>query len=78
MNTNPTPGKELLLQVRIEFIKQGTSLTRWCTEQGVSHSYAHQALTGKYSYPAILAFRKKILIATGIIAAPVARKRKQA
>lgn len=82
MNTTPTPGKELLLQVRIAFLQQGTSLSRWCINNGANHSYAHQALTGKGNYPSILAFRQKILIAAGLIeAAPVpaaARKRKQA
>lgn len=77
MTPDTTPGKELLLQARIAFLKQGTSLNRWCRENDCHPSYAYQALTGKGEYPSVLAMRKKILIAAGLLDQPKPKARKK-
>ena len=74
-----TPGKPLLVQVRIKFIEQGTSLSRWCINNGVDHSYAHRAITGTLAIPAAVKLRERILVAAGLMEQPsTTRKRKQA
>lgn len=67
----------LLLQVRMAFMAQGTSLHRWCIAEGVDRSYAAKAVTGAYTFPAAKLLRNRILAACGI-PAPKATRRKSA
>jgi endonuclease YncB( thermonuclease family) len=46
-----TPGASLLAQVRSGFIYQGTSLSKWCIENGVCRVWATDALRGKRNGP---------------------------
>lgn len=46
-----TPGASLLAQVRSGFIYQGTSLSKWCIENGVCRVWAADALRGKRNGP---------------------------
>jgi len=42
-----TPSIQLLRSVRVGFIQQGTSLTKWCQHNGVSRQWATAVLLGK-------------------------------
>jgi hypothetical protein len=64
----PVPSPELLRSVRSGFVQQGTSLFRWCNEQGITRQYAAAVLTGKRNGPSA----KKLL--AFIIAAAELRK----
>lgn len=46
------PSPELLREVRGQLIRQGTSLTKWCSEQGISRQWATAALVGYRRGPA--------------------------
>lgn len=64
----------LLLQVRMAFMAQGTSLHRWCSEMGVDRSYAAKAVSGTYTFPAAKTLKKRILAACGIRGSKPQRK----
>ena len=48
---NLSPSKELYLKVRAGFIARGTSLHKWCDEQGIKPSNARIALIGGWDGP---------------------------
>lgn len=62
----PIPGPELLRLVRARFIERRTSLHAWCRLNGVSHSYANGALSGRLDFPAARRLRARIIAATGL------------
>lgn len=78
MSNTHTPGKDLLVQARIEFLKKGTSLSRWCLDNDIDRAYVHRAVVGTLTTPGAEKLRERVLIAAGLLPAPVTRKRKQA
>lgn len=63
------PSVELVQEVRIGFIRQGTTLTAWTREQGMRISDARSALIGNWNGPKGKALRERILRAAAIKAA---------
>jgi hypothetical protein len=41
-------GKKELQNVKIGFLKQGKTLTRFCDENGINHSHAFRVFNGKW------------------------------
>ena len=42
-----TPGSPALLRsVRAGFVMQGSTIARWCKDNGITRSYAYRALRG--------------------------------
>lgn len=64
--TTPAPSLDLHLQVRAGFVTQGSSLKRWCREQGITPSNARDALIGRWNGPKGQALRRKVVKASGI------------
>lgn len=60
------PGMALLREVRIGFIRQGTTLARWCDENGIKRTNARTTLVGLWNGPKGKAVRSKILRAAKI------------
>lgn len=54
------------LAVRAAFVARGTSLNRWCLENGVSRGYAVQVLRGFWPGAKGRALRAKIIRAAGL------------
>lgn len=63
--SNPTPGLDLLRQVRAAFIVQGTTMKAWCRENGVHLSNVRNCLTGSWNGPRGKAMRQRVLKASG-------------
>lgn len=63
ITAQPESG-ELLLQVRADFIRQGSSLLAWCRAHGVNHGYAHRVLRGMTNGPEALALRARLVDAS--------------
>lgn len=59
------PSRELVLEVRIGFIRQGTTLNAWCRDNGVLIGAARQALIGVWDGPKGRAMRRRIVRASG-------------
>lgn len=55
------PSPELLRDVRGQLIRQGTSLTKWCMERGISRQWATAALVGYRRGPAASALVAKLV-----------------
>ncbi|WP_084609843.1 hypothetical protein [Sedimenticola selenatireducens] len=62
-----TPGIDLHLKVRANFITQGTTFSAWCREHGVNNGNARAALIGSWDGPKGRALREKLLEASGVI-----------
>lgn len=65
--TPPPPGKQLLIEVRVAFIRRGTTLHSWCHEQGVNPTVVRQALMGSWNGEKGRAMRLRVLKAGGVI-----------
>ena len=65
---NLSPSKELYLKVRAGFIARGTSLHKWCDEQGIKPSNARIALIGGWDGPKGKALRNQLIKESGISA----------
>lgn len=63
--TGPRPA-DLLTEVRIGFIRKGTTMTSWCKQQHLNHSAVRQALIGSWAGPKGRAMRRRVLAAAGI------------
>lgn len=61
------PGLELVRQVRTHFILRGTTLTRWCRENGLQIANARMALYGSWNGPKGKALRTRILRGAGVV-----------
>lgn len=59
------PSRELILEVRIGFMRQGTTLNGWCRDNGVLIGAARQALMGVWDGPKGRAMRRRIVRASG-------------
>jgi hypothetical protein len=57
---------DLYRRVRAAFVAQGTSLARWCAENGVSRQYAERCLQGSQSGPKALTLRDRVIRAAGV------------
>ncbi|EHN5173281.1 hypothetical protein KI912_003137 [Salmonella enterica] len=66
MNKNLTPSPELLAKVRAGFMVNGTSLHKWCQENGVKYANARQALIGAWDGPAGKKLRIKLITKAGL------------
>ncbi len=54
MNTNTdqlVPSLDLYVNVHAGFVRQNTTLSQWCREQGVYRQDAHNALKGIWTSP---------------------------
>lgn len=60
------PGVDLLTRVRACLVANGTSLHRWCGENGVCYPNARQALIGSWNGEKGMALREKILKDSGL------------
>ncbi|HBP5178750.1 TPA: hypothetical protein L5670_000050 [Pseudomonas aeruginosa] len=61
MNKSTSPGKGLLDHVRAGFVARGTSLNKWCEEQGILYPNARQALIGSWNGPKGIALRERLI-----------------
>lgn len=64
MEITPTPlagSDSLLLQVRGDFTRGGTSLSAWCRCNKVDHGHAHRVLRGFTNGPQAQALRFRIV-----------------
>lgn len=60
-SASPTPGEQLLSQVRAGFVSQGTSFARWCRENGVARQNARLSLVGGWNGPKGQELRAKLI-----------------
>lgn len=56
----------LYTTVRAAFIQQGSSLNRYCIQEGIDRVWATNALLGKRNGPKARALRSRLVIASGI------------
>lgn len=62
----PEPSKALVRDVRAGFIRQGSTFTAWCRENGLRPGNARQALLGSWDGPKGQALRRRIVRAAAI------------
>lgn len=55
------PSADLLLNVRIGFLQQGSSLAKWCAENKVSRQWATVVLSGQRNGPAAKKLRERLI-----------------
>ena len=60
------PGEVLLKQVRGGLIAQGTSLSRWSRDRGVSRQYSALVLTGRRNGRKAKTLRSELMAAAGL------------
>lgn len=51
MKRNPTPSPDLYAQVRAGFVRQGTTLNKWCIANGIHRQSARKVLLGQWKGP---------------------------
>jgi hypothetical protein len=67
MNVNQvSPGRDLYNLVRAGFVSQGSSLSAWCKNQGISRANAVHCLVGSWNGPKGQALRKQLVVDAGI------------
>lgn len=59
------PSLELLRQVRAGFLLQGSSLAKWCAENGLSRQWVCASLTGMRRGPAAKAIMHRAVNKAG-------------
>lgn len=52
---------DLLRQVRARLVQQGTSLSKWCSENGIKRQWATAVLVGRRNGPAARAMRDRLV-----------------
>ncbi|AKB07703.1 TPA: hypothetical protein ACGFW3_002676 [Vibrio cholerae] len=65
-NLDKLNSVDLYTQVKAGFLLQGTSLNRWCVENGVHRQNAAQALKGLWKGEKSNSLKEKIIVASGI------------
>ncbi|GHW89636.1 hypothetical protein VCSRO6_0761 [Vibrio cholerae] len=65
-NLDKLNSVDLYTQVKAGFLLQGTSLNRWCVENGVHRQNAAQALKGLWKGERSNSLKEKIIVASGI------------
>lgn len=63
---NFTPSRGLYNQVRAGFIMKGSSLSKWCSENGFKHQNALHCLVGSWNGPKAKSLRNKMVCESGI------------
>lgn len=66
MTALPPPGPDLVLTVRAGFVRKGTSLGRWCRENGYRLQNARNALIGGWNGPKGQTVRATLIAAAGL------------
>lgn len=66
MKTDLAPGPELARKVRAAFVLRGTTLGRWCRENGIVRQTAMNCLVGIWDGPKGRAMRHRVLEAAGL------------
>lgn len=59
-----SPGERLLATVRAGFVQQGTSLTAWCDQNGLTRQNVRTALLGGWNGPKAQQLRSQIVEAS--------------
>lgn len=72
MSSLPSPGPELVREVRAGFVLKGTTLGRWCREHNLVVQHARMALVGEWNGPKGRAVRHRVLQAAGLVKAEAA------
>jgi len=72
------PGPDLLREVRVGFIRKGSSLRAWSLANQVQQSYMIQVLRGRTNGPCALAWRERVISDAGITAISDTGHRKNA
>lgn len=62
----PSPGNDLHREIRAGFVRQGTTLTRWCKENDLRLSNVRDAIMGGWDGPKGRAIRAKVAKAAGV------------
>lgn len=62
------PSKDLMRDVRIGFIKQGTTFTDWCRRHSIHGPSARAAVIGSWDGPKGRAMRARVVRASGVAA----------
>lgn len=62
----PTPGPELNREIRAGFVRQGTTLTRWCKDNDLRIGNVRDAIFGSWDGPKGQALRAKVAKAAGV------------
>lgn len=65
-NLELQPGPGLLKAVRIGFVMQGTTFTKWCSQKGVHRANATTALLGGWRGPKGRAIARRVAKAAGV------------
>lgn len=65
MNT-PEPGEELYLRVKAGFVRQGTSITSYAKDIGITQVSLRNALLGVWNGPKGKAMRRRVAEAANI------------
>ena len=60
------PDYHRVTMVRAGFVAKGTSLHRWCTQNGLDSSNVHKTLTGKWVGPKASTLLAITLAAAGV------------
>ena len=63
---SPQPSIELYNRVRGAFVAKGSSLKRWCQENGTHPSNARSALTGNWNGPRGQEMRRRLIKEAGL------------
>lgn len=66
MQTAPAPGPDLVRRVRAGFVMKGTTMHRWCREQGIAVQNVRQTLTGAWNGPKGRKLRALVIKAAGV------------
>lgn len=64
--TNQTSKDQTIQKVRAALVAQGSSLHRWCRENGVDTSNARRALSGEWVGKKGIEIKARILTAVGL------------
>lgn len=65
---NISPGPDLLREVRIGFIRKGSSLRAWSLDNRVNQGYLIQVLRGRTNGPCAQEWRARLVSDSGITA----------
>ncbi len=60
------PGQELVQEVRAGFIKQGTSLSAYCRQNGIEGKTVHRLLSGKWDGKKAREIRAQLIEAANV------------
>lgn len=64
--TEPKSEDHNLAIVRAGFVARGSSLHRWCRENGADTSNARRAIKGTWTGPKALVLKERLLKAAGV------------